>query len=193
MKPTGKQWFVILNQWEIEKCSSSAQIVIFMAIKSFCGNGKLKRGISVREITARSKYSIGWVRRVVVELREIGLVFTHGTETRRGGSVEVFSVGTEVNNQSVPLAEGSVQPVSRSVPSLGTNLQQSNKAIKEKELDNTFSSGQPLDVFPETILLLNRKGGAQGSFGAGLDHDKLWNIAQEASDNFIKRKEASNA
>jgi len=57
----------------------------------------------------------------------MGLVFTHGTETRRGGKVEVFSVGTDDNIQSVPSVRVSVPSTTLSVPPLGIKLQQSNE------------------------------------------------------------------
>jgi hypothetical protein len=53
-------------------------------------------------------------------------VFTHGTEIRRGGTVEVFSVGTVDSDQGVP-------SVSISVPQAGTKNQQSKKVNKNKQ------------------------------------------------------------
>ena len=132
------EWFVILKERENDLCRTPAQIAIYMAIKSFCGNGKLKRGLSLREISKRSKYSVGWTKSIIEELKTQGLVFTHGTETRRGGNVEVFSVGTDKESQSVPPARESVPTVGRSVPEIGINNLQSNKVIKEDAKNSSF-------------------------------------------------------
>ena len=57
-------------------------------------------------------------------------MFTHGTETRRGGKVEVFSVGTDDNIQSVPSVRVSVPSVALSVPQSGIKNKQNNKVNK---------------------------------------------------------------
>lgn len=139
-----QEWFVILNESESVKCETPAQLLVYLAVKSFCSNGRSKKGISLREISSRSKYSVGWTKPVIEQLKKKGLVFTHGTETRRGGTVEVFAVGTlndnkvssggtVKNNRSVPPVKRSVPRVAISVPPIGTK----SPKVKRKKVNNT--------------------------------------------------------
>ena len=155
-----KNWFVTLKQREVEKCKTPAQLLVFTSIKSYCGNGKLQVGLSYRDISKRSKFSIGWIKPIIKELKDLGLVFTHGTESRRGGTVEVFSVGTVDTSQSVPPVEVSVPSVALSVPLSGTK----HDNIINEEINNNG------DCFPQ-----NKK-------------NELWRILHEESEKEIAKQ-----
>jgi hypothetical protein len=166
-----KSWFVTLQQSEVEKCQTPAQLLVFTSIKSYCGNGTLEVGLSYRDIFKRSKYSLGWTKKVIDELKESGLVFTHGTETRRGGTVEVFSVGTVDTSQSVPPVIVSVPPVTLSVPSAGSkqdniknnkennvkNILLSQHAIWEVANKNRCDISEVINTYQGVINLANRE------------------------------------
>lgn len=162
-----KGWFVILQQSEVERCETSSQLLVYASIKSYCGNGKLQMGLSYRDVSKRSKFSIGWTKPIIEELKQLGLVFTHGTEMRRGGMVEVFSVGTVDNTQCVPSVRVSVPSVTLSVPPSGTKNQQSNKVNKNKHFSYKNQKKSP-------------KAGLQ-KLTPGLE-EKLWNWAETISE-----------
>lgn len=174
MKTINREWFVILKESEVESCKSSAQVLVYMAIKSHCGNGKFERGISLREISKRSKFSVGWTKSIIDELKTQGLVSTHGTELRRGGSVEVFSVGTEDIKQDVPSMTESVPPVIRSVPESGINYTQSNKGINIEEMVDGISFKRDIPV--------DKKSRA----GVKVDWDELSRLSDEARAKEVK-------
>ena len=96
----------------------------------------------MREISRRSKYSTGWVRQIIGELKTLKIVFTHGTQSRLGGKVEVFSSGTE-----------SVQLPTESVPLTGTNPLQSNNVIKATATE-PYSDKREVPTTPITTSTL---------------------------------------
>jgi len=133
------KWYVKLLQEEVEKCQTGKQLLTFMSIKSYCANGKRQVGLSIRDISGRSKVSIGQTRSKINEIKHLGLVFTDGTEARRGGYVEVFGIGAGLQPPSVPENKASVPPATISVPITSTNPQQSNKVIKKENKTTIFS------------------------------------------------------
>ena len=162
-----KEWFVILQQSEVERCKTSSQLLVYASIKSYCGNGKLQVGLSYRDVSKRSKYSVGWTKPIIEELKQLGLVFTHGTEARRGGKVEVFSVGTVDNNQNVPSIRVSVPSTTLSVPPSGTKNQQSKKVNTNKHFSYKNQGKSSIAVLQKITPELE---------------EKLWNWAEKISE-----------
>lgn len=144
-----KKWFVILQQEEIERCKTAMQTIVFMAIKSYTGNGKNKVALSLRDISERAKCSHEYVRKVSTQLTELGLIKIVGDEKRRGGPVNIYKVSTPltVNKKSVNTVDSkskkvstqltdnpeSVNWVGESVNSSGTKNRQSNKVSKDSK------------------------------------------------------------
>jgi hypothetical protein len=117
-----KGWYVTLLQEEVERCQTKTQLLVFASIKSFSGNGRLQVGLSLRDISKRSKCSVGWIQPVINDLKQLGLILTHGTEKRKGGIVKVFSIGTVLPLSSVESVNIGVQSVNVSVQSTGTKI-----------------------------------------------------------------------
>ena len=195
MNTSSKQWFVIIKEWENDLFQASIQQAVYLAIKSYCSNGKRDYPISFRDIARRSKVSIGWIRKIVEQLIGLKMVVVVGEASRVGGTVPIYRIKSSPDehleqNKVFTQQTVSVHPQDESVQSSASNSVQSKNINKVKKTNFIFS--QKTDS--QTTSLLNRKGEAQSSFArAGLDHDQLWNIAQEASDNFLKRKGAHNA
>ena len=136
-----KEWFVILQQKEFEKCLTSSQVAVFLAIKSYSSNGKKEIGLSFREIAKRARATHPYVRKVVTQLIANGLIKITGSETRRGGTVNTYEVlttlpvnSTEVVTQ-LPVGKGEVVTAhTLSGNSSGTKNGQSNKVNINKLL-----------------------------------------------------------
>lgn len=136
------KWYVIIREDEVDSCQDRAELLTYLSIKSYCANGKRQKDLSIREIAKRSKYAISWTPAAIERLKKSGLVFTNGTVTRIGGTVEVFSVGTGSQPSSVPLTGESVPSVTLSVPVVSTNPPQSNKVKKEEKTHSYKKTGK---------------------------------------------------
>lgn len=96
--------FIILYQDEFEKLKTPIQMAIYVAIKSYCANGKRDYPLSIREIHKRSKVSIGWIKTTIQELISLSLIEITGTEGHRGGLVNVYHINRkqeEINKKNI--------------------------------------------------------------------------------------------
>lgn len=167
------KWYVILQEDEVDRCQDRAELLTYLSIKSYCANGKRQKDLSIREIAKRSKYAIGWTPAAIERLKKSGLVFTNGTVTRIGGTVEVFGIGTVSQLSSVPLTNESVPSVALSVPTAGMNSLQSNKVIKEENKNKLSSYKDQKKTTEVGLTFVSRK--------------KLWDWAE-----ILSNKEGTN-
>lgn len=161
-----KKYFVILQQEEIDRLDSEPQITVYRSIKSFSSNGKGQVALSSRDITNRTKYSQPCVLDIIQELLVKGAVKIVGTETRRGGTVNVYKVivplsvksgkaitELSVNSKKVitPLSVESnesdnVRPESDNVRPISDNLaitsQPQNEAGKVSKVNKVIENNQ---------------------------------------------------
>ena len=138
-----KNWFVILNQNEFEKCINPAQITVFASIKSYSRNGREKTSLSYRDIARRGLITHEYARKVVTQLIVSGLIKIVGTQTRRGGKVNIYEVSSTQpvykesgNTVATKNTEVSTEEVSSVNPSRSETLQ----SKKIKRVTEDFSS-----------------------------------------------------
>ena len=150
---TTKNWFVILQQSEIEILQTPTQIAVFSAIKSYSGNGKKKVGLSLRDIASRCKVSAEGVRSIVPKLVKLRLVKITGKEGRRGGQVPMYQVSTQLTvnyskcQPSGQLNKSSVNWPTPSVKLSGTKYRQSKKVNNTKVFRETEPTTEIEQIF----------------------------------------------
>jgi len=160
-KRTG--WFVYLRQWENERFKTSTQSGVYLAIKSYCSDGKRDYPLSIRDICKRTKVSRGWISTVIKELIRLGMIEIVGKKTRVGGSVDIFHIKcassktlkdekvsseqTLTSQESVHSQEKSVHPVAESVQSLAVKPRLDNKINKINKSSDKSSLSLFLEEF----------------------------------------------
>lgn len=163
-------WFVILQQDELEKMTTPAQVLVYMAIKSYTANGVKEIGLSLRDIQKRCHFTIGWMKPVIQELIDLGLVFRVGTLKRFGGQVQVFRVGTRsISRLGVPSVAKGVPSVAKSSLTYKVIKVNTRTNVREKQPLREKSTNPKSLVKPSPYKL---------------DHKVGKNIPREKTDNF---------
>jgi len=131
-----KQWYVKIQQWENDmfKEGEMAESAIYMAIKSYAGNGTMDVGLSLRDIASRAKTNPMTVSRYLPKLITKGMITIVGEETRIGGTVKVYRIVTHSVTDSYTLLKESVTPSGLSVTPSGLSV--TTVATKPYELKN---------------------------------------------------------
>lgn len=149
-----KQWFVILQQKEIECTENEGQLATYRSIKSYSSNGKKHVALSLRDIAQRTHYSYRQISKIIPELKKIGLIKIIGQESRRGGIIPVYKVCID-NTLNIKkcvmtsqLNSESVQSVPKSVKLVGTKIIQSNKVYAARN----FTHEQAWEEFSSVYL-----------------------------------------
>lgn len=85
-----REWYVIITQKEINTIKNSTELLIYLAIKSFCANGKREFDISIRDIQARSHLAVGTISKKLPKVIKNNYIKITGAKPRRGGMVNVY-------------------------------------------------------------------------------------------------------
>ncbi len=132
-----KGWYVIITQIEIEAIKDPTLLLIYVAIKSYCKNGKREFDISTRDICLRSHLSLGAVTSNLPRLIQNNFVEVVGEKARRGGKVNVYKciLAERLNSESVHNNTESVQVSASNLP----QIKKVNKKEKTFEIETTSS------------------------------------------------------
>lgn len=85
-----KEWYVTITQGEVESIKDSSQLLIYIAIKSYCANGKRDFDVSTRDIKSRCHLSLGTITKNLPQVISNKFVEIVSQESRRGGKVNVY-------------------------------------------------------------------------------------------------------
>lgn len=142
-------WYVKLQEAEYALLKTPAQLCVYLAIKSHCGNGKLERDLSIREIASRAKLTKSSIAKPIEELCEIGLIEIKGEISRVGGKSPIYKcpIAGQLSvlkqdtkaQESVLNQEKSVQIQDESVPIASSNNAQTNKQTTQSAVDELIS------------------------------------------------------
>lgn len=132
-----------MQQKEIEAFNSPFERLVYEAIKSFCGNGKIEGEASYFEIATRANVSKMTVARYLPLLIKMGLVKIIGKIKRVGGTVNKYRVFPEtvksvtgsdsLLEKSVTQRYESVTPSGESVTGVGTKSSNIKSKNEEKK------------------------------------------------------------
>lgn len=183
-----KEPFAIVWKSELQFDLKPGEFKVYLTIKSFSSNARLEVALSTREIAERANLSQSYVLEIIFILIEKKVIEIVGKETRVGGSVNVYKVNIPtISKRTLPLSldENKVNAIAwkserraeKSEHSSGTNLQQSNKVIKEsngiskdsiskpnnesspleeKSSQSPTTQGLPKDFFDKTLDLAEK-------------------------------------
>ncbi|OIO12839.1 hypothetical protein COV53_03195 [Candidatus Gottesmanbacteria bacterium CG11_big_fil_rev_8_21_14_0_20_37_11] len=148
-----KNWYVKIQQAEVEQFTLGEHIerLIYEAIKSYCGNGKLNVGLSIRDIAKRATLSYSTVFRHLPNLLNKNIIKIVGQNKRLGGTVNVYQV-LLTETLSVADNQESVAGSKESVADSGTKLPQLNNLIKK---ENIFNDITYEEIFPSEEKMSN--------------------------------------
>lgn len=145
-----KNWFVKLQQYEIESCKTTSQVAVFASIKSYSSNGNAETVLSFGDIAKRAKCTRQYVKKVVTQLTP-HLVEIVGKATVFGGKANIYKVVTQLTpdvrvvdtlqKKVVRVVDGGVNIVDEGVNCVGTNLDNlklKTKGNKKKVLKNIY-------------------------------------------------------
>ncbi len=134
-----KAWFAILQESEISQLHTASEIAVFMAIKSFCANGKQTASLSSREIAQRAKCHHQTVIRIVKQLLKLGVIETLGFDKHNGGETFIYKVSrneTPTLSKGVAPRDKGVAPRDEGVAFEGSK----HHKVKRKKEEKKFSS-----------------------------------------------------
>lgn len=137
-----KSYFVILQQEELEMEATSAEKMVYAAIKSFTSNGRQPQDLSLRDIQKRSGVSYKHVSNLIQKLINKKRIEKTGKKTRKGGTVDVYKVclhDTVKDNKRVirtQLKKQSVYSVPESVYSVPTDIQVKKTTTIQNETES---------------------------------------------------------
>jgi len=128
-----KGWYVIITQKEINTIKNSTELLIYLAIKSFCANGKREFDISIRDIQARSHLAVGTISKKLPKVIKNNYIKITGAKPRRGGMVNVYKclLAESIKRESVHNIQESVQLSASNLPQI--------KKVNNKEKINEYS------------------------------------------------------
>ncbi len=123
-----KQYFVKMQQNEFEIKLTPAELMVYLSIKSYLGNGKIELALSSRDIAFRTSLSQSHIPWITKKLIKKGLIRIIGKEGRRGGMCPIYQLitpGITRTNQVIPLvitkSKSSDQSIESSEQSSGMN------------------------------------------------------------------------
>lgn len=132
-----KGWYVIIAQKEINTIKNSTELLIYLAIKSFCANGKREFDISIRDIQARSHLAVGTISKKLPKVIKNNYIKITGAKSRRGGMVNVYKclLAESIKRESV-------QNNGLSVHGEASSHTQNKKVIKERNFSSEAMSSE---------------------------------------------------
>lgn len=152
-----KQWFVTMFQNEVKVFDNPYERLVYEAVKSFCGNGKIEAACSTREIAKRASVSQTTVYRFIPLLISKNYISQVGELERIGGTIPIYKV---ILAESVSDSWGKRTD---STPALNKNNIKDNKNNYKKAIVlNDFNPTNPNDFWSKANLLsqqLKTKGG----------------------------------